>query len=469
MHSALPTLALLASATAAAACGDVTGTVGPHSGALAVVISGLAADVSASVHVAGPGAFSRALAASATVPSLVPGTYTVTAEAVSKGTEVRTPSPASQSARVRSGETTTVSVRYDAVQLDLERVVSGLASPVYLTAPPGDARLFVVEQGGRIRVVKDGALLPTPFLDISSRVLSGGERGLLSVAFDPRYASTGWFYVYYTNAAGDITIERYQAPPTADVASPAAPTPVLTIPHPRYGNHNGGLLLFGPDGMLYAGTGDGGGAGDPSGNAQNPNVLLGKLLRLDVRALPYAIPPTNPFAGQRGKRGEIWAYGLRNPWRYAFDTPPGASDATLYIADVGQNTWEEVDVAPAGVGAINYGWNVMEGAHCYPIGGSCGTSGLHLPAIEYDHSQGCSITGGFVYRGAAIPELAGHYFYSDWCGGWLASMTGDATHGFTTRRWSVPNVGNVTSFGEDGARELYVVSGGGAVYRIVKR
>jgi len=396
----------------------------------------------------------------------------VTAQPVSSATELRSPVPASQAARVRAGDTTAVSVAYSAVQLDLALVVSGLSSPVYLAAPPGDARLFVVEQAGRIRVVKNGALLPTPFLDITSRVLSGGERGLLSVAFDPRYATNGWFYVYYTNASGDITIERYAAAsPTADVAGTTA-TPVITIPHPSYGNHNGGLLMFGPDGMLYAGTGDGGGGGDPPRNAQNLNVLLGKLLRLDVSTLPYTIPRSNPFAGQPGRRGEIWAYGLRNPWRYAFDSVPGAGASTLYIADVGQNAWEEVDVAAASVGGTNYGWNVTEGTHCYPPGTSCSTAGFHLPAIEYDHSQGCSITGGFVYRGSALPEIAGHYFYSDYCFGWLASMTGDRTRGFETRRWTldaIPSVGNVTSFGEDGAGELYVLSAGGGVYRIVRK
>ena len=357
------------------------------------------------------------------------------------------------------------------VELDLQPAATGLTSPVYLTAPAGDARLFIVEQAGRIRVVKNGQLLPTPFLDITARVSSGGERGLFSVAFDPAYATNGRFYVYYTNTSGDITIERYAASPaTADVAA-ATPAPVITIPHPTFSNHNGGLLMFGPDGMLYAGTGDGGGGGDPSGNARNLNSLLGKLLRLDVRTSPYAIPTSNPFAGQTGKRGEIWAYGLRNPWRYDFDTPPsgGGGDTQLYIADVGQDAYEEVNVAPATTAGIDYGWNVMEGRHCYSPSSGCNQTGLRLPVLEYDRSQGCSITGGFVYRGAAIPELAGHYFYSDYCNGWLASMTGDAASGFTTRRWTVPSVGRVTSFGEDAAHELYVVSAGGTVYRIVKK
>jgi hypothetical protein len=355
----------------------------------------------------------------------------------------------------------------DGRQLDLLPVASGLSSPVYLTAPAGDARLFVVEQPGRIRVVKNGQLLATPFLDISSRVLAGGERGLLSMAFDPQFASNGYFYVYFTSApSGDIVVERY-GPVVGDVAS-ATPTPVITIPHPTFANHNGGLVVFGPDGMLYLGTGDGGGAGDPNGHGQSQNALLGKLLRLDVRTLPYTIPATNPFAGQAGKRGEIWAYGLRNPWRFAFDR--GTDPATLYVADVGQNRFEEIDVAPSTSAGLNYGWNMMEGLHCHPTGDACSRTGLQLPAIEYDHTSGsCSITGGFVYRGTAIPEATGQYFYSDYCSGFLASMSGSAGAGFTTRTWNVPNVGNVLSFGEDAAGELYVLSGNGTVYRLVKR
>jgi glucose/arabinose dehydrogenase len=352
------------------------------------------------------------------------------------------------------------------VLLDLQPVISGLAAPVYLTAPAGDARLFVVEQPGRIRIVKNGQLLAAPFLDISARVSYGGERGLLSMAFDPQYAANGFFYVYYTSApTGDIVVERYGGTAGADVAS-ATPTPVIAIPHPGASNHNGGLVMFGPDGMLYLGTGDGGGAGDPSGNGQNVNVLLGKLLRLDVRTLPYTVPPGNPFVGQAGKRGEIWAYGLRNPWRFAFDR----GSANLYIADVGQSLYEEVNVAPPTSAGLDYGWNVMEGQHCYPSGDACNTAALVLPLIEYSHaSGGCSITGGFVYRGAAIPEVRGQYFYSDYCAGFLASFGGTTTRELVTRSWSVPNVGSVVSFGEDAAGELYVLSANGTVYRIVRR
>jgi glucose/arabinose dehydrogenase len=356
----------------------------------------------------------------------------------------------------------------DDLRLDLQPVLTGLSSPVYLTAPAGDARLFVVEQGGRIRVAKNGQLLATPFLDITAKVLAGGERGLLGVAFDPSYATNGFFYVYYTSQpSGDIVVERYGGTPGADVAATAA-TPVLGIPHSQFANHNGGLAMFGPDGMLYLGTGDGGGGGDPLGNGQNQNTLLGKLLRLDVRTLPYTIPTSNPFFGQAGKRGEIWAYGLRNPWRFAFDR--GASPAMLYIADVGQNRFEEVNVAASGAAGLDYGWNVMEGLHCYPSGDACSRTGLQLPALEYANpATGCSIVGGFVYRGAALPEVKGHYFYSDYCAGFLASMSGSAGAGFTTRSWGVPGIGNVLSFGEDSAGELYMLSAAGTVYRIVRK
>jgi glucose/arabinose dehydrogenase len=357
------------------------------------------------------------------------------------------------------------------LQLDLQPVVSGLSSPVYLTAPAGDARLFIVEQPGRIRIVKGGQLLATPFLDIAAKVSYGGERGLLSVAFDPQYASNGFFYVYYTSQPnGDIVVERYGGTAGADVASPTS-TPVITIPHPGAANHNGGLVLFGPDGMLYLGTGDGGGAGDPNGNAQNLNVLLGKLLRIDVRTLPYTIPSTNPGAGQGGMRQEIWAYGLRNPWRFAFDR--SASPALLYIADVGQDAWEEIDVVATTLGGVNYTWNLFEGGHCYPSSVvSCSITGPFVrgPAFEYDHSANrCSITGGFAYRGAAIPEVAGQYFYSDYCAGFLASLSGNTSTGFTSRSWTVANLGSVTSFGEDSAGELYVLNASGSVNRIVKR
>src|SRR6202162_4586091 len=247
-------------------------------------------------------------------------------------------------------------------------ITTGLTSPVFLTQPLNDGRIFVVEQAGTIRVIRDGVLQATPFLNITSKVSSGGERGLLSVAFHPQYATNHFFYAYYNTqasgalATGDIVGERYTTMATnPEVADPTSAKLIITTPHSLQTNHNGGLVSFGLDGMLYAGLGDGGGGGDPYQTGQDPNALLGSLLRLDVSGDPYTIPPTNPFFGQANKRGEIWAKGLRNPWRYSFDATTGL----LYITDVGQNAHEEVDVVPASQAGVNYGWSVMEGLSCY--------------------------------------------------------------------------------------------------------
>jgi len=341
-------------------------------------------------------------------------------------------------------------------------VVSGLSSPVWLTAPPGDPRLFVVEQRGTIRIVKDGSLLPEPFLDLRPAVASGGERGLLGLAFHPDYASNGRFYVDYTDPQGDTRVVAYRVSASdPDRADPASGDTILAVDQP-YSNHNGGLVTFGPDGMLYVGLGDGGSGGDPRGNGQNRGTLLGAILRLDVDGgSPYRIPPDNPFVGQAGFRGEIWAWGLRNPWRYSFDPASGL----LYIADVGQNDWEEINAEPARSGGLNYGWNVMEGRHCYGSS-SCDAQGLVQPILEYDHRDGCSITGGFVYRGSAMPDLQGTYFYSDYCSGWLRSLRYDGTAVGEERSWDVGSLGQVLSFGEDAAGELYVLSANGTVYRL---
>jgi glucose/arabinose dehydrogenase len=343
----------------------------------------------------------------------------------------------------------------------LVEVASGLQSPVYLTAPAGDARLFIVEQPGRIRIVENGTLRPTPFLDITDRVGCCGERGLLSVAFHPGYSANGAFFVNYTDKQGDTRVERYRVSADRNRADPATAELVISIAQP-YANHNGGLVMFGPDGRLYVGMGDGGSGGDPQGNGQNPATLLGAILRLDVDgARPYAVPADNPFVGQAGKRPEIWATGVRNPWRFAFDRDAGL----LYVADVGQNQWEEVNVAPAGQGGLNYGWNVMEGTHCYSPSSGCAQGGLTVPVLEYGHAQGCSITGGFVYRGAALPGLRGHYFYADYCEGWIRSFRYAGGQATEQRTWEVGSIGNVLSFGEDANRELYVLSAAGTVYR----
>lgn len=345
--------------------------------------------------------------------------------------------------------------------LALERVASGLDRPLYLTAPLGDPRLFIVEQGGRIRIVKDGRLLPTPFLDLSDRTRASGERGLLSMAFHPRYAENGFLYVDYTDLHGDTRVERYTVSRDPDRVDATTARLIIGIDQP-YANHNGGLILFGPDGMLYVGMGDGGSAGDPHGNGQDHGSLLGKLLRLDVdHGTPYAIPRDNPFLGTRGARGEVWAYGLRNPWRFSFDPPAGL----LYIADVGQNRWEEVDVEAAGRGGLDYGWNAMEGDHCYgwlP----CRREGRVIPALEYGHDEGCSVTGGFVYRGRLIPSLVGHYLYADFCRGWIRSFKYERGAVTAPTEWQGLEPGQVTSFGQDGHGELYVCAHAGTVYRL---
>ncbi|HEY0670644.1 MAG TPA: PQQ-dependent sugar dehydrogenase [Longimicrobiales bacterium] len=342
-------------------------------------------------------------------------------------------------------------------------VSSGLSSPVHLTAPANDARLFVVEQQGRIRIIQSGQLLATPFLDISARVSCCGEQGLFSLAFHPAYATNGYFFVNFTDVNGDTRVERFRVSAgNPNIADPASSRLILAVDQP-FENHNGGQIAFGPDGMLYIGMGDGGAGGDPLNHGQDRATLLGDLLRIDVNnGDPYAIPANNPYVGSTQFRPEIWAYGLRNPWRFSFDVPGGM----LYVADVGQNAWEEINAVPATQSGINYGWRIMEGRHCYNTQ-TCSQTGLQLPVHEYDHSEGCSVTGGFVYRGSAIPGMVGHYFYSDFCEGLLRSFR--LSNGTATdhRTWSVGPLGQVMSFGQDAAGELYILSGNGTVRRIV--
>ncbi|HUG41169.1 MAG TPA: PQQ-dependent sugar dehydrogenase [Longimicrobiales bacterium] len=339
-------------------------------------------------------------------------------------------------------------------------IVAGLESPVHLTAPAGDARLFIIDQPGVIRIVSGGALLPTPFLDLRSRVSYGGERGLFSIAFDPAYATSGHFWVNYTDTDGDTRIERYRVSADPNVADPASALLVLEVGQP-YANHNGGQIAFGPDGMLYIGMGDGGSGGDPDDHGQTLSTLLGAMLRIDVRTAPYVIPPDNPYAGSISVRPEIWGYGLRNPWRFSFDAPGGM----LYIADVGQNQWEEINAVPADEAPVNYGWNVMEGAHCFGAT-SCDQTGLTMPVHEYSHAEGCSITGGHAYRGASLSGLQGHYFYSDFCTGFLRSFRLAGGSATDHEEWDVGGMGQVLSFGEDAAGELYVLSRNGRVYQL---
>ena len=360
-------------------------------------------------------------------------------------------------------------------------VAAGFQSPVHLASPPhDDNRLFVVEQTGTIRAIKSGQRVPRPFLDIRDRVRAGGERGLLSVAFHPDYTSNRRLFVYYTENAGDLVIAEFTASETdPDIANSANERRLLVIPHRKYGNHNGGQLAFGPDRFLYIGTGDGGSGGDPDNNAQTKTSLLGKLLRIDVdkpeAGKPYGIPASNPFVKDAGAAPETWAYGLRNPWRFSFDRATG----DLYIADVGQNAWEEVNVQPAASkGGENYGWRYMEGAHCYNPPSGCPTNGLTLPVFEYpQRAGGSSITGGFVYRGCRMPDLRGTYFYSDYMKGFTRTFvlaTGKPTQEMDVTGELTPSpplqIRRLSSFGEDARGELYLVEHErGEIYRVVPR
>ena len=345
-------------------------------------------------------------------------------------------------------------------------VLTGLDQPVFATAPPGDARLFVVEKSGRIRVADAGGqLLGTPFLDLSGQVGTAGEGGLLTMAFHPGYADNGHVFVYYTDTDDDTVVERYTLSSDPGQLDPGSAKRILSLTQRRT-NHNGGMIEFGPDGMLYIFLGDEGGAGDPFGNGQNPETWHGSILRIDVdRGDPYAVPHDNPFVGREGVRDEIWAIGLRNPWRSTFD----AEGNVLYVADVGQNEREEVNAVSAVAPGLNYGWNTMEGSACF-ASSDCDTSGLILPVVEYGHDGGaCSVTGGYVYRGAQLPEIVGHYFYSDFCVGFLRSFRFDSGQATDERRWDVGSLGAVASFGVDGAGELYVVNMAGSVARLERR
>ena len=339
----------------------------------------------------------------------------------------------------------------------------GFQQPVFLSAAPGDARLFVVEQPGRIRWIENGRPSKDAFLDLTDRVRAGGERGLLGLAFHPRYASNGFLYVNYTDQEGDTQVERFTVNTNRHTANRATAKRILTVEQP-FANHNGGMIAFGLDGMLYVGMGDGGSGGDPMGHGQNPRSLLGKLLRLDVdRGDPYAIPDGNPFQGRtRDGRPEIWAAGLRNPWRFSFDRVA----RRLILGDVGQNKWEEMDVVDAAAPGLNYGWSVREGAHNFGLPRPR-PANLVEPALEYDHEHGCSVTGGYAYRGKALPALAGTIFFSDYCTGWLRSFRWDGARASETREWSVGKLGSVTSFGEDHDGELYVLTHEGKIWKLV--
>jgi glucose/arabinose dehydrogenase len=350
--------------------------------------------------------------------------------------------------------------------LQLVSPITGLTRPTHVThAGDGSGRLFVVEQEGTIRVVRDGVLQATPFLNIRDRISSGGERGLLSVAFPPDYASKGYFYIDYTDTNGDSVVARYFVTENPDVADAGSEQVILFIEQP-YANHNGGQLAFGPqDGYLYIGKGDGGSGGDPENRAQDLGTLLGKILRIDVESGvdPYAIPPDNPFVQNPDARGEIWAYGLRNPWRFSFDEATG----DLYIADVGQDRVEEVNFQPVSSnGGENYGWRIMEGNECFQAE-TCDTSGLTMPVVTYPRKPpNCSVTGGLVYRGSAYPDMQGIYYYADYCSSQVWGLRRDSS-GTWQNQPLIQAEFPITSFGEDEAGNLYMTDYfNGTIYRV---
>jgi glucose/arabinose dehydrogenase len=355
-----------------------------------------------------------------------------------------------------------------APRIKLKPLITGLDSPVAVThAGDGSGRIFITLLVGQIFIFDSEQILTEPFLDIESLISTGGERGLFSVAFHPNYTNNGFLFVNYTDINGDTVIARYSVSADPNIADTGTATILLTVPQP-FANHNGGQLQFGPDGFLYIGMGDGGSGGDPLDNAQGLDTLLGKILRIDVAGSPtYDIPPDNPFIGEFGAREEIWALGLRNPWRFSFDRLTG----DLFIADVGQNNLEEVNFQPVeSQGGENYGWRLMEGSDCFNPPANCDNGILELPILEYDHSLGCSITGGYRYRGDKNPELFGIYFFGDFCSGRIWGATQDGTGEWNTKELLITDLA-ITAFGEDEDGEIYVThfsQDEGTIYRIAE-
>lgn len=349
------------------------------------------------------------------------------------------------------------------INLTFSRIARGLSSPVFIThSGDNNGRLFVVEQTGRIRVIRKGVLQSAPFLDLRSKISTGGERGLLGLAFHPDYSWNRKFYVNYTDRNGDTVIAQYLRSTTnASLAEPTAKI-VLRIAQP-YANHNGGMLAFGPDRYLYVGLGDGGSSGDPGNRAQNLDSLLGKILRINIDTrMAYTIPPTNPYVGRTG-HDLIWSLGLRNPWRFSFDRTTG----DLWIGDVGQNRYEEIDrsKAPNAGRAANYGWRQLEGTICYNPATNCNRTGKTMPLAVYGHNVGCSVTGGYVYRGTAYPDLSGVYLFGDYCSGriWGVDAAGPNAQSVVLLR---DTTANISSFGEDQAGNLYLVDHAGDIWLI---
>jgi glucose/arabinose dehydrogenase len=358
------------------------------------------------------------------------------------------------------------------VTISFETVVSGLTKPIGVSSAPGDPRLFVIGQTGKVAIVEGGKVTGT-FLDLSGRISTGSERGLLGLAFHPSYASNGLFFVRYTDKSGNLAISEFHVGSDPNKADASSEKRLLTVSHPSYANHNGGRIEFGPDGYLYIGTGDGGSGGDPNNHGQSLNTLLGKMLRIDVdnpsNGKAYGIPADNPFVDKTGALPEIFAYGLRNPYSFSFDRLSG----DLWIGDVGQNKYEEIDRATAASGGgngANFGWRRMEGNHCYNPGSKCQTADMVLPLAEYSHgandSTGCAVIGGYVYRGTEHPELFGRYFFGDECSGTVWNLTADGPATQSPQKLLSSGV-SIDGWGQDANGELYMVASNGRLYQLV--
>lgn len=437
---------------------ETTTTVAPSSTSSTTAAPATSAPPTSTSTTAAPTTTSTPTTTAATTTA-APTTSTST---TTTSTSTTTAAPTTTTTTTTSTTTTTTAA--PELALALEVVADGFAQPVLALAPAGDPRLFVVDQPGRIYVI-EGEDIHT-FLDIRSDVKFRGEQGLLGMAFHPRYSSNGLFYVDFIDNDGDTVLAEFSVSGgNRNAASKSSRRDVLTVPQPA-SNHNGGMLAFGPDGYLWFGLGDGGGSNDRYGNGQRSDRLLGSMIRLDVgpgAPEPYGLPTGQPFV-EEGGLPEVWAIGLRNPWRWAFD----GND--LYVADVGHNSREEINIVRAGEAGINYGWPIYEGSNCR-IPASCDgvELGPGLPLLTYSHSNGCSVTGGFVYRGSAIPELRGHYFFGDYCGGWIDTVRVRRARTVAEReRWfGSGTIDGLTSFGIDANGEVYVLERGGTVYRIV--
>jgi glucose/arabinose dehydrogenase len=438
-------LVVAIAALIAAACSDDAGEPSTTAGSLPSIITTTPLEASTTTG------------ASDTAGTVPPGSSTTTGGEPDATTTTAPAPPSTSSSTVAASTTAATPQPLDGLRLRLTPVADGLQQPVFLDAPAGDERLFIVDQVGIVYVLTDGTR--SVFLDLSDRVVVGGEQGLLGLAFHPGFGLNGRFFVHYSGEAGATVVAEYHVGDDPNRADPATAQTIFTTPQPA-ANHNGGMIAFGPDGYLYVALGDGGGAGDRFGNGQDTSTPLGAILRLDVDGgTPYAVPAENAFASGGGAP-EIWAWGLRNPWRFSFDGD------LVYIGDVGQDSWEEIDVVDHRSGGPNLGWPVVEAAHCYSDS-ACSVEAFVTPVLEYDHAEGrCSVTGGYVYRGGSVPALRGAYFFGDFCSGTVWSFFLDGEGVYALREWPELRSPGLTSFGTDGFGELYLITTGGTVWRV---